>query len=109
MIQILMIIKTLFQLFPLVIDAIRTIEAAFPNAKQGAAKLDMVKGVIQNAYTVGTGTEAAFESIAPGLDAIVKGAVGIFNATGTFANSAPAAAPAAPAAAASADPVTSLG
>jgi len=87
MLQILTIIKTLFQLFPLIIEGIKTIEAAFPHAQQGAAKLDMLKGMVQNAYTVGTGTEAAFETVAPAIDTIAKTAVGVFNATGAFKSS----------------------
>jgi hypothetical protein len=110
MVQILLIIKTLFQLFPLIIEGIKTIEAAFPHAQQGAAKLDALKGIVQNAYTVGTGTEAAFESIAPGIDAIAKTAVGIFNATGAFSTTAPAT-PAVTAVSAPdmSDPVTTIG
>lgn len=84
MFQVLMIVKTLLQLFPVAIEAIKTVETAFPHAGQGAAKLDMVKGVIQNAYTVGNDTATAFETIAPGIDAIAKSAVAIFNATGQF-------------------------
>lgn len=97
MIQILLMIRTLLQLLPLVIDAIKTVEEAFPHAQQGAAKLDLVKGVIQNAYNVGSGTTEAFQAIAPGIDAIAKGAVAIFNSTGVFSTTPPVPAPAIPA------------
>jgi predicted RNA polymerase sigma factor len=78
------IVKTLLSLFPLIIAAIQAIEQAFPHANQGAAKLEMVKGVIANAYSVGNASTVTLEKLTPGIESIVKNAVGIFNAVGVF-------------------------
>jgi hypothetical protein len=102
MLAILTMIKTLFQLLPIVIEGIQVVETLFPANGQGAAKLDLVKGIVSHAYTVGSAAESTFEQVAPAVDLIAKSAVGIMNATGKFSTTAPAVANAP-------DPVQSLG
>lgn len=50
--QFLTIIKTIISILPLVIQAIDAIEAAFPVSGKGAAKLDVVKAVLQGSVEV---------------------------------------------------------
>jgi hypothetical protein len=99
MLAILTMIKTLFQLLPIVIEGIQVVETLFPANGQGAAKLDLVKGIVSHA---GSAAESTFEQVAPAVDLIAKSAVGIMNATGKFSTTAPAVANAP-------DPVQSLG
>jgi hypothetical protein len=97
MFAILSTFSTLLNLFPLVIQAIQVAEAAFPHANAGAAKLEMVKGMVASAYQTADTAGQAFEIIAPGVEAMVKTGVAIFNAAGSFKTAAPAAPGAAPA------------
>lgn len=50
--QFLTVIKTIISILPLVIQAIDTLEQAFPVSGKGAAKLDVVKAVLQGSVEV---------------------------------------------------------
>ena len=50
--QFLTIIKTIISILPLIIQAIDALEAAFPVSGKGAAKLDVVKTVLQGSVEV---------------------------------------------------------
>lgn len=95
MTEILTIIQLINSLFPLILQTIKTVEAAFPQGGQGAAKLAVVQGVVEHALTVSSGLQVGAEKILPVLAPIVTGAVHILNATGVF-NRTPAPAEAAP-------------
>lgn len=78
------IIKTLFQLLPLVIEAVKTIEAAFPAQGAGAAKLAIVKSTLESAYTTATDVQGSFETLWTPLQSMISGIVSIANSTGLF-------------------------
>lgn len=82
--QFLQIIKLIFVLLPLVIDAIKAVEAAVPAGGQGAAKLDAIRGMLQSAYTVADSTMPTFEKLWPALSGTVGAIVGLFNKTSSW-------------------------
>lgn len=81
------IIKSVLSLLPIVIDAIKAIEAAFPEGTKGHIKLDIVKSTVESAYSVATDVVAPFESIWPVLSGMITAIVTAFNASGLFKTS----------------------
>lgn len=55
--QFITIIKTIISILPLIIQAIDALEAAFPVSGKGAAKLDVVKAVLQGSVEVADDVE----------------------------------------------------
>lgn len=82
--QYLTIIKLVLSLFPLVIDAVKAIEAAYPATGQGTSKLELIRTVIQQAYDTGTGAVAKFDDVWPVLQKTVGAVVSFFNTVGAF-------------------------
>lgn len=72
------------QLLPTLIAAIKAVEDAMPQAGQGAAKLEMVRGWCEAAYATVTGTTITFAQVWPALEATVKSIVTVKNALGEF-------------------------
>jgi hypothetical protein len=75
MTQFLLILQLVNQLFPLLIQTVRAVEAAFPQSGQGAAKLDLVRSTLESSYATVTASTVAFESLWPTLSAVVAGLV----------------------------------
>ena len=67
----------IIQAIPLVIQAIKAIEAAIPQQGQGQAKLDAVLNII-------TAVNAELQQYLPQLTAIIGTLVSLFNKTGSF-------------------------
>ena len=67
----------IIQAIPLVIQAIKAIEAAIPQQGQGQAKLDAVLNII-------TAVNAELQQYLPQLTAIIGTLVSLFNKTGAF-------------------------
>lgn len=67
----------IIQAIPLVIQAIKAIEAAIPQQGQGQAKLDAVLNII-------TAVNAELQQYLPQLTAIIATLVSLFNKTGAF-------------------------
>ena len=63
------------KLIPVLIEAIRSIEAAIPGSGQGKAKLDAVLNIIETVEKTATQLP---------LQAIISTLVTLFNATGVF-------------------------
>lgn len=82
--QYLALIRLVLALLPAVIDAVKAIEAAYPAAGQGALKLDLVRGILQNAYDAGTGVTVKFDELWPVLQNTVASVVGFMNSAGLF-------------------------
>jgi hypothetical protein len=82
--EILAILSLINNLFPLIVQTIKTVESAFPQGGQGAAKLAVVQGVVEHALNVSTGLQVSAEKIIPVLSPIVSGVVSILNTTGVF-------------------------
>lgn len=84
MAQILLVIKTVLSLFPLIIQAVTTVEGLFPASGAGAQKLDAVKAVIQGAYSTATSVETSFESVWPAIQSVIASVVTSFNSLNLF-------------------------
>lgn len=78
-------IKNILALLPVLIEAIKAIEAAMPAKGQGAAKLEAVREIVATAYTMAGGALDAFASLWPALQAITASIVKMFNTSGQFA------------------------
>jgi len=97
----LQMIQLLFKILPLIHPIVTLVEQLFPNAGQGAAKLDAAINAVQTILpTVGATAEqiAAMNSpVVPGAPSPIAGAVnavvGLVNASGGFPKAQSAAAP----------------
>ncbi len=85
--QFLAIIKLVMQLLPIVIEAIKAIEDAFPVGGAGKAKMEVIKNTVESAYQVAGETTHAFETIWTPLSTMASAVVGLFNSTGLFKKS----------------------
>ncbi len=68
---------TITKLLPLVVDAVRAVEAAFPQAGAGALKTAMIKNMMQQSYATIMSAEVSFESMWPTLEGVIANAVSI--------------------------------
>jgi len=73
------IARLIVSLMPVLIQAIKSAEEAMPESGKGAAKLALVRGIIESAYATATDTEATFDEVWPpikrAIDAIVAAKV----------------------------------
>ena len=94
------IISLINQLFPLVIDAVKTVEAAMPAQSTGATKLALVQTILETGYTAEQAGTVSFEKLWPTLENVVSLVVTEFNTLGIFTAPVVTPAPAVPAPAA---------
>jgi len=80
----LQIVKSALGLLPVVIEAVKAIEAALPESGAGAQKLDIIKATLQNAYSVSSDAVGTFESFWPVLSGMISAIVAAMNAAGIF-------------------------
>lgn len=78
------IIKLVLTLLPLLIDAIKAVEAVFPESGKGAVKLALVRDAVEAAYGPTLSAVATFEEAWPALEKTITSIVATFNATGLF-------------------------
>ena len=71
------IIKTILTLLPLLIEAIKAIEAAIPQSGRGPEKLAAIKEII-------TGVNQQAVELWPTLEKVIGALVKLFNSTGIF-------------------------
>ena len=81
------IIKLALSLLPIIIEAIKAIEAALPTGGNGAAKMDVIKTTVQTAMDTATEVEHTFSSVWPTINAMASGVVSLFNTVGLFKKS----------------------
>lgn len=77
-------VKLVLSLLPLILDVVKAVEVALPQAGQGAQKLALVRTTLQAAFTVAGDAVASFEQVWPALEKTVGAVVGLFNSTGVF-------------------------
>lgn len=82
--QFVAIIKIVLQLLPLIIEAVKAIEAAFPQGGNGAVKLDALRSMIEAGYKAGSDVVVSFDSLWPVLQSTISSVVSIANSTGLF-------------------------
>jgi len=78
------IARLILSLLPVLIQAIRAAEEAIPGEGKGEAKLAMIRGILESAYTTATDAVGSFESIWPSLQATISSVVAAFNRAGIF-------------------------
>jgi len=78
------ILRTVINLMPVLIQAIKAAEEAIPGSGKGEQKLAMVRGVLEAAYGVATDTEATFDEVWPAVQKAIASIVSALNAAGMF-------------------------
>ena len=78
------IIKLVLSLLPVIIEAVKAIEAALPQGGQGAQKLALIRETLAAGWSVGSDAVASFDAVWPALERVVGAVVGLFNKTGAF-------------------------
>lgn len=73
-------VKLVFQLLPLIHDAVNQIELLFPQGGMGQQKLEMVKGVIEKAMSAFGVGEQVFSNVWPMISGLIAQFVSIKNA-----------------------------
>lgn len=79
------VIKVVAQLLPVLIEAMKAIEAAIPQSGQGAQKLALVRELIEAAFDAVTDAGVTFADVWPTVQRVIGKLVALFNATGVFA------------------------
>lgn len=88
------ILKLAISLLPILHDAVASVETLFPQGGNGQKKLDMVKGILEQAMTAGGYASTAFSAVWPVASSLIASIVSMKKVvTGTSATSAPTAAP----------------
>lgn len=74
----------LAQLFPAVLTFIRELENAFPQAGQGAAKLALLREMLEKAYVTIGDVTVRWAELWPLLEALIAKIVALANSLGVF-------------------------
>lgn len=85
----------LSQLFPAVLTFIRELENAFPQSGQGAAKLQIIREMLEKAFAAVGDVGIKWVEIWPMLNALIERVIALANTLGVFKKPLPAP-PAAP-------------
>lgn len=79
------VLRMVISLLPLLSQLVQAVEATLPASGQGAAKLEMVRKMLESAYgTMGTAT-VAFDQVWVAVMPIISSLVSLFKTNGTFA------------------------
>lgn len=78
----LQVLKLVLQLLPLILEAIKTVEAASNVSGNGSAKLELVKGLLTS--TVDIGNDVDKSQYGAAIEKAIALSVSFFNAVGVF-------------------------
>lgn len=78
------LVKLIAALYPILMQTIKSLEEAMPDAGQGAQKLEILKGTLAAAYTKLDDAKMKFEEVWPTIQMVVSTIVTVFNNTGIF-------------------------
>ena len=78
----LQVLKLVLQLLPLILEAIKTVEAASNVSGNGSAKLELVKGLLTS--TVDIGNDVDKSQYGAAIEKAITLSVNFFNAVGVF-------------------------
>lgn len=78
------IVQVTAQLLPVVIDAMKAVEAAIPGQGKGEQKLVLVRGMLEAAFAAVQDVTVKFEQVWPVVSATITNLVAIYNKIGTF-------------------------
>ena len=85
------IFQLIVSLLPLVAQSVQQVENLLPASGNGSQKLELVKGLVADAYQAAPGVTATIGQVHDIVTAITSRVVAFFNAVGIFKKSAPAA------------------
>ena len=78
------ILRLVISLVPLLIQAIKAVEAAIPDSGKGGEKLELIRGMVESSYESSNKLVGSFEALWPAVSGTIKAIVSAFNNTGTF-------------------------
>jgi len=78
------VVQVTAQLLPVVIDAIKAVEAAIPGQGKGEQKLALVRGMLETAFVTVQDVTVKFEQVWPVISATISNLVAIYNKIGAF-------------------------
>lgn len=84
MTQFIAIVQLVLQLFPILVSTVKSIEEAIPASGQGAAKLQIIRTVLESAFSTIQDVTVTFEQVWPSIEKVVASVVQIYNTLGTF-------------------------
>jgi hypothetical protein len=84
MAKFMIVIQLLVQLLPILIEAIKAVEAALPEKGQGQAKAAMIRGTVESAFAAVQNAQVNFEDVWPAIQKMIDVIVATFNTTGIF-------------------------
>jgi len=76
------ILKLVIQLLPLLIDAVKAVEAAVPSAGQGSTKLETVKNLVMSVLDITQDVDN--KNLGSALDKAISLVVTLLNKSGVF-------------------------
>jgi hypothetical protein len=77
-------LKLIVSILPTLIDAIRVAEQVCSGSGLGKEKLELVRSIVEAAYSNSTDIARSFDIIWPSLQKAISAIVTIFNKTGEF-------------------------
>lgn len=81
------VFKLILSLFPLIINAVKTIEVVLPQSGKGAEKLALLQEMLSKSYEVSNQAYGTFEQVWPTIKGTIEGVVKLFNSVGIFKKS----------------------
>lgn len=78
------VLKAIIAILPLLIEAIKAIEAALPIGGQGDSKLGVIRAMVESAYGAATDVDVGFDKLWPTLERVIGALVALFNRAGAF-------------------------
>jgi hypothetical protein len=82
--QYIVIIRAVLALLPVIIEAVKAIESAFPVGGQGAVKLQAIRNIIEAAYNTVADATLSFDKLWPAIQSAIGAVVSLGNSTGLF-------------------------
>lgn len=80
----LVILQLIASLIPIITQCIKAVEEAIPQAGQGPAKLQLLKGMLETAHQQTANASVAFDTLWPMAQVVITNLVSVYNAVGTF-------------------------
>lgn len=82
--QYIVIIRAVISLLPIIIEAVKAIESAFPESGKGQQKLGAVRAIVETAFETASDATVKFDAIWPAIQSAVSAVVSLANSTGLF-------------------------
>lgn len=77
-------VKLVASLYPILLQTVKALEEALPEAGNGQVKLEMLKATLQGAYENIENAKVRFDEIWPSINLVVSTIVSLYNTLGLF-------------------------